>query len=105
MFVKQGDNTTADISDFVILRILGRGSFGKVFLVQKKDTGNYYALKCLRKQQMIEYQAVKDTFVEKTIGLLADHPFLVSMHYVFQSDDKLFFVMDFIAGGELYTAL
>ena len=71
------------MSDFVIKKVIGRGSFGKVFLVQKKRSNEIYAMKSLRKDIIIEYDQVESTRLEKDILLQADHPFLVGMSYVF----------------------
>ena len=78
---KHDQNVT--LSDFVIKSVIGRGSFGKVFLVQKRGTNNVYAMKSLRKDVIIEYDQIESTKLEKDILLQADHPFLVGMSYVF----------------------
>lgn len=84
-FAKAGD-TDVSLADFQIKKVIGRGSFGKVFLVQKKNTGQVFAMKSLRKDVIIEYDQVESTKLEKDILLQADHPFLVGMSYVFQTD-------------------
>ena len=99
----ESDNTT--LSDFEIKKVIGRGSFGKVFLVQKRGTNEVYAMKSLRKDVIIEFDQVESTKLEKDILLQADHPFLVGMSYVFQTDQKVFFVMRFVRGGELFMHL
>jgi len=81
-FAKKGDMNVS-LSDFVIKSVVGRGTFGKVFLVQKKDTNEVFAMKSLRKDVIIEYDQVESTKLEKEILLQADHPFLVGMSYVF----------------------
>ena len=63
--------------------MIGKGTFGKVFLVQKKSDGKYYAMKSLRKDTILERQMLDSTFLERTILLQANHPFLVGMEYVF----------------------
>ena len=93
------------LSDFEIKSVIGRGSFGKVFLVQKRGSNNVYAMKSLRKDVIIEYDQVESTRLEKDILLQADHPFLVGMSYVFQTEQKIFFVMRFVRGGELFMHL
>jgi len=84
-FAKKGD-MTVKLSDFLIAKVVGRGTFGKVFLVQKKDSGEVFAMKSLRKDVIIEYDQVESTKLEKAILLKADHPFLVGMSYMFQTD-------------------
>ncbi len=104
LYARDG-NTKVGLIDFQIKKVIGRGSFGKVFLVQKKDTGEAYAMKSLRKDVIIDYDQVESTKLEKDILLQADHPFLVGMHYVFQTEQKIFFVMRFVRGGELFMHL
>ena len=89
----------------MIKKVIGRGSFGKVFLVQKKGTQEVYAMKSLRKDVILDYDQVESTKLEKEILMQADHPFLVGMSYVFQTEPKIFFVMRFVRGGELFMHL
>lgn len=104
LYAKKGDNKVT-LQDFVIRKVIGRGSFGKVFLVEKKDTKEVYAMKSLRKDVILDYDQVESTKLEKEILMQADHPFLVGMHYVFQTEPKIFFVMRFVRGGELFMHL
>lgn len=85
--------------------MIGRGSFGKVFLIQKIDDGKVYAMKSLRKDVILDYDQVESTKLEKDILLQAEHPFLVGMKYVFMTEQKIFFVMRFVRGGELFLHL
>jgi hypothetical protein len=82
IYAKAGDQDV-NLQSFHFIKVIGRGSFGKVFLVKKKNTDNYYAMKSLRKDVIIDYDQVESTKLEKEILLQADHPFLVGMHYVF----------------------
>ena len=82
-FVSPEAEQDVTLSDFVIKSVIGRGSFGKVFLVQKRGASEVYAMKSLRKDIIIEYDQVESTRLEKDILLQADHPFLVGMRYVF----------------------
>jgi len=88
--------------DFNILKVVGRGAFGKVMLVEKKDTKKLYALKSLRKNVIIEKGQVEHTQTEKEVLQNVHHPYLVSLAYAFMSKDKLYFVMPFYKGGELF---
>lgn len=81
-FAKRGDMSVT-LQDFQIKKVIGRGSFGKVFLVQKAGSKEVYAMKSLRKDVILEYDQVESTKLEKDILLQADHPFLVGMSYVF----------------------
>lgn len=85
-YVKQGGDTNATLNDFQIKRVIGRGSFGKVFLVVHKLSGEVYAMKSLRKDVILDSDQVESTKLEKSILMQADHPFLVGMSYVFQTD-------------------
>ena len=82
-FAKPNEDQNVSLSDFVIKSVIGRGSFGKVFLVARRGTNNAYAMKALRKDVIIEYDQVESTKLEKNILMQADHPFLVGMNYVF----------------------
>ena len=82
--------------------LLGRGTFGKVYLAELKSIAKLYAVKAIRKDVLIEYNQIQNTKLEKDILFSCDHPFLVGMDYLFQSDTRLYFVMPFIEGGELY---
>ena len=97
--------TPAKLDDFEVKSVIGKGSFGKVFLVENKNDKHIYAMKSLKKSVIIEYDQVESTKLEKDILMQADHPFLVGMEYVFQTELKIFFVMKFVRGGELFMHL
>ena len=101
-------HTPVTLKDFALCKVIGRGSFGKVYLVRKKtgsDKGQYYALKELKKKSVIERNQVEHTKAERMIMEKISNPFLMKLHYAFQDDIKLFFVMDFLTGGELFFHL
>ncbi|KRX00024.1 Protein kinase-like domain [Pseudocohnilembus persalinus] len=95
------------VSDFEYQKVLGRGSFGKVLLVQKKGQGTnkLYAMKILKKSVVADKNQVVHTKAERQILQNMNSPFIVQLHYAFQSSDKLYFVMDFMIGGELFFHL
>ena len=99
--------TSADISidSFKILKVIGRGSFGKVFLVQKKDSLEYFAMKTLKKDVILRRNQKINTQAERIILEKIRHPFIVRLHYAFQTPEKLYFVIDFLNGGELFYHL
>lgn len=100
------NKTDATVDDFKVLAVLGRGSFGKVLLVEHvSDAGQLLAMKSLRKDTLLERHQVDRTKTEKDILAYADHPNLVSLKWCFQTADKVFFVMDFMQGGELFFHL
>ncbi|ORX49798.1 kinase-like protein [Hesseltinella vesiculosa] len=90
---------------FVLLRVIGRGSFGKVYVVRKKDTNRIYAMKVLRKSRIISRSEVTHTMAEKTVLAKIRNPFIVPLKFAFQSPDKLYLVLAFINGGELFHHL
>lgn len=90
---------------FKKIKLLGKGDVGKVFLVQEKTTGRLFAMKVLAKDEMINRNKVKRVLTEREILATADHPFIVTLHCSFQSEDKLYFVMEYCAGGEFFRLL
>ncbi|KAG0209976.1 hypothetical protein BGX31_002014 [Mortierella sp. GBA43] len=89
--------------DFEILRVLGVGSFGKVYQVRKKDTERIYAMKVLDKKQVIEQKQVEHTIAERNVLIQAlQSPFIVGLKFSFQTPTKLYLVQDFMNGGELF---
>lgn len=90
------------LQDFELKVQLGRGTFGKVYLAELRITSKLYAIKVIRKDVLIEYDQIESTQLEKDILFAADHPFLVGMDFLFQSETRLYFVMPFVRGGELY---
>lgn len=101
------DNGSKTINEqsFDKLKVIGRGSFGKVFKVQKKGETGVYAMKVLNKLDVAERNEVTHAKAENSILRKLNCPFLVKMHYAFQTPDKLFFVMDYVNGGELFFHL
>jgi tRNA A-37 threonylcarbamoyl transferase component Bud32 len=102
-FDKKEDKVGLD--DFDLLKVIGKGSFGKVIQVAKKDTGKIYAMKVLNKKTIIERNEMEHTKAEKNILQKLVHPFLVNLHYSFQTREKLYFIMDYVNGGELFFHL
>lgn len=124
---------SADKSDFILHRVIGKGAYGKVFLVEKTssfDSGRFYAMKVLRKAEL-KMVEVGDTAIDinknanmkdadeykrnhkhnlsaKTERLVLEqvrHPFIVRLYYAFQTEHKLYLILDYLAGGELFTYL
>ncbi|XP_062393126.1 ribosomal protein S6 kinase alpha-3-like [Sardina pilchardus] len=104
--VKEGSEK-ADQSHFDLLKVLGQGSFGKVFLVKKitgPDAGHLYAMKVLKKATLKVRDRVR-TKMERDILVDVNHPFIVKLHYAFQTEGKLYLILDFLRGGDLFTRL
>mmetsp|Transcript_12522 Transcript_12522/g.21078 ORF Transcript_12522/g.21078 Transcript_12522/m.21078 type:complete len:201 (+) Transcript_12522:681-1283(+) len=100
--VEEAKKKGPSLQDFNIIIVLGKGTFGKVFLAEYTSNKQLYAIKVIRKDILIEYNQIKNTKLEKDIMFKCQHQFLVGMEYLFMSDLRLFFVMPFIRGGELY---
>ncbi|CAN3375544.1 hypothetical protein DIURU_005720 [Diutina rugosa] len=97
--------TPLSMNDFELLKVIGKGSFGKVMQVVKKDTKQIYALKTIRKQHIVASMEVDHTMAERTVLARVSNPFIVPLKFSFQSPEKLYLVLSFINGGELYFHL
>jgi len=93
------------IEDFDLLKVVGKGSFGKVMQVRKKDTNRIYALKTIRKAHIISRSEVAHTLAERSVLAQINNPFIVPLKFTFQSPEKLYFVLAFVNGGELFHHL
>lgn len=103
MFNRQKDDSK--LEDFEIRKMLGKGTFGKVFLVQNAKTQKLYAMKCIRKDIVLENEQLENIELEKKILYTIEHQFLVGMDYVFQNEFRIYFMMHFVKGGELFRHL
>ena len=92
-------------ADFEAIKVIGKGAFGEVRLVQKVDTGHIYAMKVLRKSEMVEKEQVAHVRAERDILVEVDHTWVVKMFYSFQDSENLYLVMEFLAGGDVMTLL
>jgi len=94
------------LDDFDVLRVVGKGAFGKVFLCSKRtgdDAGETYAMKVIEKKLVSKHRKqIAYTITERNIMLEIDHPYIVRLRYAFQNVDKLFFVTDYYNGGALF---
>ncbi|KAM9311024.1 serine/threonine-protein kinase 32A [Gastrophryne carolinensis] len=95
------DNDEVNFNHFEILRAIGKGSFGKVCIVQKNDTKKMYAMKYMNKQKCVERNEVRNVFKELQIMQGLEHPFLVNLWYSFQDEEDMFMVVDLLLGGDL----
>ena len=88
-----------------MLRTLGTGSFGRVHLVQSRHNQRFYAVKVLKKAQVVKMKQVEHTNDERKMLGEVKHPFLVTLWGTFQDPRNLYMVMDFVEGGELFSLL
>ena len=93
------------LTDFTIQRTLGTGSFGRVHLVQSKHNQRFYAIKVLKKAQVVKMKQVEHTNDERKMLQKVKHPFLITLWGTFQDSKNLYMVMDFVEGGELFSLL
>lgn len=93
------------IADFEVVCVIGKGSYGMVMQVKKLDTGEIFAMKEMSKAVMERDDLLERTKAEKSILQRINHPFIVTLHYAFQTKDKLYLVLDFLSGGELFFHL
>ena len=80
-----------------MLKVLGRGAFGKVMLVEKKDSKEWFAMKTIKKDDVIEKDQLEHTKTEKMILEHVNHPLLVNLAYAFQTPTSLLFIMQFMS--------
>jgi len=83
------------------LKVIGKGAYGKVYQVSKIETDDIYAMKVLKKDFLIRTNNVETTKTERDVLRKVNHPFVVALHYAFQTDQRLYLVMDFMNGGQL----
>lgn len=97
--------SSLNMDAFELLKVIGKGSFGKVMQVRKKDTSRIYALKTIRKAHIVSRSEVTHTLAERTVLAQVNNPFIVPLKFSFQSPDKLYLVLAFVNGGELFHHL
>ncbi|KAI5562083.1 hypothetical protein POPTR_015G035600v4 [Populus trichocarpa] len=97
------DRTSID--DFVIIKPISRGAFGRVFLAKKRTTGDLFAIKVLKKADMIRKNAVESILAERDILISVRNPFVVRFFYSFTCRENLYLVMEYLNGGDLYSLL
>lgn len=102
---RQQRNKKLGPEDFELLRVVGQGAFGKVFQVRKKDTGEIFAMKVMKKDRVLEKDHGEYVRAERNALTAVVHPYIVTLRYSFQTSKKLYLVLDFINGGHLFFQL
>ncbi|PLW45858.1 hypothetical protein PCANC_10105 [Puccinia coronata f. sp. avenae] len=97
--------TRLGLSDFRTVKVIGKGAFGEVRLVQKVDTGKIYAMKTLRKSEMFKKDQLAHVRAERDVLAESDSPWVVQLYYSFQDSQYLYLLMEFLPGGDLMTML
>lgn len=103
--IDHGNQKPVTMDDFDCLKVLGKGSFGKVLQVKHKETGEIYALKILKKEHVIKRNQIEHTKTERRVLQRLQHPYFVRLHYAFQTATKLYLVLEYAKGGELFYHL
>lgn len=93
------------LEDIQVLNTLGTGSFGRVHLTKHKASGQYFAMKVLKKLEIVRLKQVEHTMNEKSILEKLDHPFIVNMFGSFQDPHNLYIVLEYVSGGEMFSFL
>jgi len=102
---KRTGKSKVTFENFEFLKVLGKGTFGKVILCREKATNQLYAMKILKKEVIIKKDEVEHTMTEKRVLQRTDHPFLLTLKYSFTTVDRLCLVTEYVNGGELYFHL
>ena len=92
-------------SDFTIKAFLGKGSFGEVYLAVKNDTQQEFAMKILSKSEIMRKNMVRYAMTERNVLKNSTHPFIVELHFAFQTEDKLYMILQYAPGGDLSAVL
>jgi serine/threonine protein kinase len=103
-FARKGKKKMS-VNDFETLTIIGRGAFGEVRVCRKKDDKKIYAMKIMKKSEMLKKNQVQHIRAERDVLALADNPWVVKLHFSFQDDKNLYLVMEYLPGGDLMTIL
>lgn len=93
------------LSEFQLIRTVGTGSFGRVYISRSKINEQLYAIKVLKKVVLVQHKQVEHTNNERKVLLTVDDPFCIRLWGTFQDNVNLYMILDYIPGGELFTLL
>eukprot|EP00347_Sterkiella_histriomuscorum_P020775 403336510 len=105
VYAREDQDKDIKLTDFEILNLIGKGSISNVYLIKKKGNNRPFAMKCIQKELVMEDDMFEATKLEKDLLVRLNSPFFVNLHYSFQSETKILFVMDFVRGGDLFMHL
>ena len=94
-----------EYNDFEIVKVIGRGSVGKILLVKYKKDGKYYVMKNMRKDQLISEGLTDNILIERTILMEGQCPFILTLSFFFQTPQRIYYICPFIKGGDLFHKL
>ncbi|CAD8073895.1 unnamed protein product [Paramecium sonneborni] len=103
--MQQEQSSHLTINHFQLIKVIGKGSYAKVLLVRKNDTGKLYAIKALKKKYIQQKRQEEHIMVERNVLVSANHPFIIKLAFSFQNERKLYFVLEYCPGGELFNLL
>ena len=101
IFSKIDNISDIALEDFKIIKIIGRGTFGKVYLVQYKNTKEYYAMKSIKKECLVDENEIKNLLIEKKMLQNLNNPFLIGTRLCFTTNERIYFIMNLIQGESL----
>ncbi|KAJ3444284.1 ribosomal protein S6 KINASE [Anaeramoeba flamelloides] len=103
--IKMIKTDKVSLKNFQLLSVIGRGTYGKVMQVKHKTNEEIFAMKVLQKGMLADHQQISHTMSERNVLMRIRHPFLVKLHYSFQTQEKLYMVLDYVPGGELFRRI
>ncbi|KAJ6230059.1 non-specific serine/threonine protein kinase [Anaeramoeba flamelloides] len=103
--IKTQKTDKLSLKDFRVISIIGKGSDGKVTLVKELNSGQLYAMKIIKKSSVADNEQISQTMSERNVLMRVKHPFLIGLRYSFQTEEKLYMVLDYAPGGELFYHL
>jgi serine/threonine protein kinase len=96
---------SGNLQDMKMMETLGTGTFGRVRLILHKPSTNYYALKILKKSEVVRLKQVEHVLSERQILINISHPFIVNLVSAFQDNTKLYMLLEYVPGGEMFSHL
>jgi len=93
------------LEDYSMLSVIGKGSYAKIMLVRSKVNGKLYAMKSMKKKYIEKKNQVQRIMTERDILTEIDHPFLIKIHESFQNETKVYLILEYCPGGELFGLL